>query len=47
LNEIWDTAGVAINPYGSEVAFHGKVDGTDAVFVGQAPVADGEETSDE
>ena len=38
LDEIWDTAGVAINPFGSEVAFHGKVGTTDAVFVGLAPV---------
>ena len=37
LKEIWEDAGVAINPYGFEVAFHGKVDSTDAVFVGLAP----------
>ena len=42
LKEIWEDAGVAINPYGFEVAFHGKVDSTDAVFVGQAPVNNGE-----
>jgi hypothetical protein len=40
LNEINDSAGVAINTYGFEVAFHGEVDGTPAVFVGQAPVVD-------
>jgi hypothetical protein len=28
---------VAITPYGSEVAFHGKVGTTDAVFVGSPP----------
>jgi len=42
LRDIYEEAGVAINPYGSKVAFHGQVDdqeGTpvDAVFVGQAP----------
>jgi hypothetical protein len=37
LSEINNTAGVAITPYGSEVAFHGKVGTTDAVFVGSAP----------
>jgi len=37
LDEIEVTGGVAINPYGSEVAFHGKVGTTDAVFVGSAP----------
>jgi hypothetical protein len=44
LKEIWEDAGVAINPYGSEVAFHGGVDNpdkpgvlVDAVFVGLAP----------
>ena len=40
LDEIWDTAGVAINPFGSEVAFHGKAGTTDAVFVGLAPVVE-------
>jgi hypothetical protein len=40
LDEIWDTAGVAINPFGSQVAFHGKVGTTDAVFVGLAPVVE-------
>jgi hypothetical protein len=47
LDEIWDTAGVAINPFGSEVAFHGKVGTTDAVFVGLAPIVDGDESSNE
>jgi hypothetical protein len=37
LTEIWEDVGVAINPYGFEVAFHGKVGTTDAVFVGLAP----------
>ena len=44
LKEIWEDAGVAINPYGFEVAFHGGVDKldnpgvlVDAVFVGLAP----------
>lgn len=37
LSEISDNAGVAINPYGFEVAFLGRIDTTDAVFVGQAP----------
>jgi hypothetical protein len=37
LSEINNTAGVAITPYGSEVAFHGKVGTTDAVFVGSPP----------
>jgi hypothetical protein len=44
LGEIWEEAGVAINPYGPEVAFHGQVGDPDnrgalvsAVFVGQAP----------
>ena len=39
LSEIWDTAGVAINPYDLQVVFHGKVGTTDAVFVGLAPIA--------
>jgi len=47
LNEINDSAGVAINTYGFEVAFHGKVDKTDAVFVGQVPVVVGDEPSGE
>jgi hypothetical protein len=47
LNEINDSAGVAINTYGFEVAFHGKVDRTDAVFVGQVPVVVGDEPSGE
>jgi hypothetical protein len=47
LDEIWDTAGVAINPFGSEVAFHGKVGAADAVFVGLAPIVDGDESSNE
>ena len=51
LNDIWDTGGVAITPYGPEVAFHGQTRTTeavtDAVLVGQAPVADGEESSGE
>ena len=38
LKEIWDSAGVAINPYGYQVAFHGKVGTTDAVLVGLAPI---------
>ena len=42
LAGIYDIAGVAINPYGSEVAFHGlgtvTTGTTDAVFVGQAPL---------
>ena len=44
LKEIWENAGVAINTYGFEVAFHGGVENpdipgvlVDAVFVGQAP----------
>jgi hypothetical protein len=42
LEEIWENSGVAINPYGFEVAFHGGVENpegvkVDAVFVGQAP----------
>jgi PKD repeat protein len=36
LSDISDTAGVAINPYGNEVAFHGKFGTTDAVLVGSA-----------
>ena len=39
LSEIWDTAGVAINPYDLQLVFHGKVGTTDAVFVGLAPIA--------
>jgi len=40
--DIIEEAGVAINPYGTEVAFQGRVDdqenaSVDAVFVGQAP----------
>jgi hypothetical protein len=44
LEEIWEDAGVAINTYGFEVAFHRGVDNpdlpgvlVDAVFVGQVP----------
>ena len=44
LSEIWEQGGVAINPYGSEVALHGGIDNPDspgslidAVFVGLAP----------
>ena len=46
LNDIWVDGGVAINPYGPEVAFHGQTGTTDAVFVGLAklpnlpPIAD-------
>jgi hypothetical protein len=51
LKDIWTDGGVAINPYGPEVAFHGQIGTTeavtDAVLVGQAPVADGEDTSGE
>jgi len=54
LKEIWEDAGVAINTYAFDVAFHGGVDNpdlpgvlVDAVFVGQAPVAEGEEMSSE
>ena len=51
LNDIWTDGGVAITPYGPEVAFHGQTGTadavTDAVLVGQAPVADGEESSGE
>jgi PKD repeat protein len=36
LSEINDTAGVTIKPYGFEVAFHGRIGTTDAVFVGLA-----------
>ena len=38
LAKIYDMAGVAINPYGSEVAFHGYGPYASAVFVGQAPL---------
>jgi hypothetical protein len=38
LADIYDTAGVAINPYGREVAFHGLGSTGSAVFVGQAPL---------
>ena len=47
VDDIDETGGVAINPYGRQVAFHGKVGTTDAVLVGLAPVAGGEETSGE
>jgi hypothetical protein len=51
LNDIWTDGGVAINPWGPEVAFHGQIGSpdavTDAVLVGQAPVAGGEDTSGE
>jgi hypothetical protein len=39
LSQIWATAGVAINHYDLQVAFHGKVGTTDAMFVGLAPIA--------
>jgi hypothetical protein len=35
LTEISDKAGVAINPFGREVAFHGRTGGVKAVFVGR------------
>jgi hypothetical protein len=38
LWDIYDIAGVAINPYGSEVAFLGLGSTGSAVFVGQAPL---------
>ena len=38
LQDIFDWSGVAINPYGSEVAFLGAGVPTAAVFVGQAPL---------
>ena len=54
LQEIWEEGGVAIDPYSLEVAFHGGVDNldvpgalVDAVFVGQAPVDDSDDTSSE
>jgi hypothetical protein len=53
LQDINDNGGVAVNPYGFEAAFHGIISagdpgaGVDAVLVGQAPVANSEETSGE
>ena len=38
LQEISENGGVAINPYGRQVAFHGQIGTTDEVFVGLAPV---------
>jgi len=38
LTGITDAAGVAINPCGFEVAFHGRVGTTAVVLVGQAPL---------